>query len=122
VAVAAAALLVAGCGGGSAGQESGQTTSAGSPTASDLVVNVVGTEYSFAPSASKVSPGETTIRFTNSGAMEHDLVIDALHVHLTAQPGKSAQTTVTLEPGTYKVYCSVPGHRESGMQGKVTVS
>ncbi|MEJ7764565.1 MAG: cupredoxin domain-containing protein [Acidimicrobiales bacterium] len=86
------------------------------------MLNVTGSEYSFAPSALKASAGPTTIRFTNSGAMEHDLVIDALHVHLNAKPGKTAEATVTLTPGTYEAYCSVPGHRQSGMQGKLTVS
>jgi uncharacterized cupredoxin-like copper-binding protein len=30
--------------------------------------------------------------------------------------------TVTLKPGTYTYYCSVPGHRSGGMQGKLVVS
>ena len=86
------------------------------------MVNVTGTEYTFAPSTLKVSAGRTTFRFTNRGATEHDFRIDALHIHLVAQPGETAEATVTLKPGTYESYCSVPGHRQSGMHGTVTVS
>ncbi len=86
------------------------------------MLNVTGTEYSFAPAPLTATAGPTTIRFTNRGATEHDLSITTLGVHLSAQPGKAAEATATLKPGTYLVYCSVPGHRESGMQGKLTVS
>ena len=122
-AVAAAVLLVGGCGGAvSEAPKAGPPTSTGSPTAAGVVLNVTGSEYSFAPSALKASAGPTTIRFTNGGAMEHDLVIDALNVHLNAKPGETAEATVTLRPGTYEAYCSIPGHSQSGMQGKLTVS
>lgn len=122
-AAAAAVLLASGCGGGgSADPAGGPTTGTGSPAAVGVVLNLTGTEYSFGPSPLKASAGLTTIRFTNKGAMEHDFVINALGVKLVAQPGKTAEATVTLKPGTYKSYCSVPGHRQSGMQGTLTVS
>jgi plastocyanin len=127
VAVAAAAvLLVGGCGG--AGQavapaaSAGSATSTGSTAATGVVLNVAGTEFAFAPSMLKASPGRTTIRFTNKGATDHDFTIDALHVKLHAKPGETAQATLTLTHGTYKSYCSVPGHRQSGMQGMLMVS
>ena len=124
-AVLAAVLLVAGCGGGgggSAGQESAPTTTTGAASAAAGVVNVTGTEYELAPSTLKVSAGKTTIRFTNGGAIEHDFSIDALRVHLHALPGEVAEATVNLKPGTYKSYCSVPGHLQSGMHGTLKVS
>jgi len=86
------------------------------------VLTLTGTEYSFGPSTLKASAGRTTIRFTNKGATDHDLSIDALGVHLTEKPGKTGEATVTLTPGTYTFYCSVPGHRQSGMQGTLKVS
>jgi len=34
----------------------------------------------------------------------------------------STTTFVTLKPGTYHFYCSVPGHEDAGMSGTLTVS
>jgi plastocyanin len=127
-AAAAAVLLVGGCGGsdsdggGSEGQAGGPTTSTGTPAAVGVVLDVSGTEYTFAPATLKASAGPTTIRFTNKGVVEHDFVIKALGVKIVAQAGKSAAATVTLAPGTYKTFCSVAGHSQSGMQGTLTVS
>ena len=122
-AVAVALLLVAGCGGaGNAGPEPVPTASSASSSPAGAVVDLTGKEYSFAPSTLEVSAGRTTFRFTNQGAADHDFRIDALHIHLDAQPGETAEATVTLKPGTYESYCSVPGHRQSGMHGTVTVS
>ena len=121
--VAVAVLLAAGCGGATgAAHPAGPTTSAAVPTAAGVVLNLTGTEYSFAPSALKASAGLTTIRFTNAGAVDHDFTIDSLHVHLTEKPGKTGEATVTLKPGIYTFYCAIPGHRQSGMKGTLTVS
>jgi len=122
-AVVAVVLVASGCGAGAADPAAGPTaTSAGSPAAAGVALDLTGTEYSFSPSAAKASAGKTTIRFTNKGAMEHDFVIKALGVELIAQPGKTAETTITLAPGTYNTDCSVPGHSQSGMHGTLVVS
>ena len=118
-------LLVAGCGGASSSAgKAGPATGAATPSAAavGVVLKVAGNEYSFAPSALKASAGRTTIRFTNTGAVDHDFSIDALRIHLIEKPGKTGDATVTLTPGTYTFFCAVPGHRQSGMQGTLTVS
>lgn len=128
--VAAAVLLAGGCGGGGgagggdamAGHDAGSMTSTGSASAAGVVLDINGSEYAFGPSPLKAAAGLTTIRFTNKGAMEHDFAIKTLGVHLNAQPGKTAEATVTLKPGIYKSTCTIPGHAQSGMQATLTVS
>lgn len=119
VAVAAAVLIMGACGGEGQAKVAPAKASA---TAAGVVLTVTGAEYAFTPPTLTASPGKTTIRFTNKGVVEHDFVIDALHVKVLAKPGKTAEATVTLKAGTYKFYCTIPGHLQSGMQGKLTVS
>ena len=119
VAVATTVLFMSGCGG--AGQAKVAPAKA-SPTAAGVVLSVTGAEYAFTPPTLTATAGKVTIRFTNKGVVEHDFTIDALHVKISAKPGKTAEATVTLTAGTYKFYCTIPGHLQSGMQGKLTVS
>jgi uncharacterized cupredoxin-like copper-binding protein len=62
----------------------------------------------------------------NDGKLAHDLVIDGPGVSNEKTPvfgaGKSETLKVTLKSGTYDFYCSVPGHKQAGMDVKVTVS
>jgi uncharacterized cupredoxin-like copper-binding protein len=58
--------------------------------------------------------------------MQHDVVlINSKNKSLGQTPifsGGTKSFTVTLTAGKYIYYCSVPGHREAGMQGTLTVS
>jgi len=43
-------------------------------------------------------------------------------LHVAAEAGHAATIEFTaIEAGTYVFYCTVPGHREAGMEGKLTV-
>jgi plastocyanin len=70
-------------------------------------------------------PGSVTIDFDNPAAVSHDVTIadsggsKIAASDLVAQG--SASVTANLKPGTYTYYCSVPGHREGGMEGTLTV-
>lgn len=82
-------------------------------------------DFSFTPSALSAKSGEPiTIKLENKGTMEHDFTIEG---HEDAKvvakmPGSTVTGRVTLPAGTCTVYCSVPGHRESGMVGTLTVT
>lgn len=69
-------------------------------------------------------PGEVTIDFDNPSQVEHDVAIESggkeiAKSELVAQ-GK-ASVSVELAPGSYTFFCTVPGHREAGMEGTLTV-
>jgi plastocyanin len=69
--------------------------------------------------------GKVTIAFTNASAVGHNVTIaqGPKNLGATKTITKSKATlTVTLKPGSYAFYCSVPGHRQSGMQGTLTVA
>lgn len=66
-------------------------------------------------------PGDT-IQVVNGGFLQHDFTVDELSIsqNLTQEP---VQITIPADaaPGTYEFYCSVPGHKESGMVGTLTI-
>ncbi len=69
--------------------------------------------------------GRVTVTFANMAPEMHNMTIASGSTVLAATPtfqGGSHTLSVVLKPGTYVFYCSVPGHRQAGMQGTLTVS
>jgi plastocyanin len=69
--------------------------------------------------------GTVTITFTNTSPLEHNVTVAEGSKVLGATPtfvGGSRTLTLTLKPGKYTFYCSVPGHRQAGMEGTLNVS
>ena len=66
-----------------------------------------------------------TIDFNNPQSLTHDVAIEdssGKEVGKTELIGQGeTSATVDLKPGTYNYYCTVPGHREAGMEGTLTV-
>jgi plastocyanin len=72
----------------------------------------------------EATAGEVTISFDNPAAIEHDVAIEQDGEELAKSDLVSdgtTEVTTDLEPGEYTFYCSVPGHREGGMEGALTV-
>jgi uncharacterized cupredoxin-like copper-binding protein len=79
----------------------------------------------FDTTALSAHAGKVTITLTNNAQIEHDVTIAQGGTVLGATPrfsGGSRTLTLNLKPGRYTFYCSVPGHRQSGMEGTLTVS
>ncbi len=71
------------------------------------------------------APGTYTFAVSNDGKIPHDLTVTGpggKKATSRIAPGSSATLTVELKSGSYDFYCSVPGHKQAGMDQKVTVS
>jgi len=63
----------------------------------------------------------TNISLPNTGAAVHTFVIDELDINVEVAPGETGSVTIDAPAGKYVYYCDVPGHREAGMEGTLTV-
>ena len=73
----------------------------------------------------RAHPGKIKLVFTNQSMLQHNVRIESGETELggTKKITKGATTAyVTLKKGTYNFYCSVPGHEDAGMRGKLIVS
>lgn len=78
------------------------------------------------PAVKELAQGAYTFDVHNAGKIPHDLAITGPHVAgppktASIKPGADAKLTVSLGPGRYTLYCSVPGHRQLGMQAQISV-
>lgn len=88
-------------------------------------VKVSETEFKIKLPESSLPAGSYTFDVENDGKIPHDLVVKGQGVDeatKTIDGGGSASLSVDLKPGTYDLYCSIPGHKEAGMDVKLTVS
>ncbi|MGC1165665.1 MAG: plastocyanin/azurin family copper-binding protein [Solirubrobacterales bacterium] len=103
------------------GEPKGETTSGPGGTIA-LAADATDIAYDKASLSSK--PGKVTIDFTNPSALEHDVAIEADGEEIAAtEVIAESETSVSTElaPGTYTFFCTVPGHREAGMEGELSV-
>ena len=100
------------------------TTGGGAAGATTLALQADPTgQLKFVESKLTAKAGEITIKLTNASAVPHDVAVDgASGVSDQVQDGGSAELTVNLPAGTYQYYCTVPGHRQAGMVGTLTVN
>ena len=66
-------------------------------------------------------PGTFSVESPNKSTVVHDIVIDDKGEGEQVKDGGVSKFSANFTPGTYEYYCSVPGHREAGMEGKLTV-
>ena len=139
LATVALTVGVAACG-GSSGSSSTSSSSAPAPSSSSSSSSASGTgggstitdaadpsgQLKFTNSTLTAKAGKATVDFTNSSQLSHNMTIeDSSGKQVGATPtfaGGTKSFTVDLKPGKYTFFCSVPGHREAGMQGTLTVS
>jgi plastocyanin len=127
--VAAYVGMVAGAGGKDTGRLAtiGVARAQGTAKASNGTLDIPadpngGLSYKFANA--EAPSGKLTIESKNDASIGHDIALEGNGVNgkgPVVQNGGTSKLEVTLKPGTYTFFCSVPGHREGGMQGKLVV-
>jgi plastocyanin len=112
-------------GGEASGKHEGEAGAAPSATGRTLALAAdPGGALRFDKTRASVVAGRVTIRLTNDSAVAHNVTIAQGSKTLGATKTISRSTgTVSLQlaPGDYDFFCSVPGHRQAGMQGTLTV-
>lgn len=106
-----------------AGKEGASGKAGGGSTVEFEAPENGGLEYAEDEKTAKA--GKVTIEFDNAQPIAHDVAIED---SAGEQVGKTdvitdetTSTTLDLEPGEYKYYCTIPGHREAGMEGTLIV-
>ena len=115
-----AVLIAAGCG----GDENGGGDAAPEAEATEQTIQVSASEFAFDPPDLTADTGELTIELTNDGEFPHAIEIEGNGVEESSDEvnaGESTSLTVSLEEGTYRVYCPVGDHEGRGMVGTLTV-
>jgi uncharacterized cupredoxin-like copper-binding protein len=127
VAAAITALALAACGGNgdNGGEDAGGATAAATSAAAEAsTVTVTETEFKIDMPETSLAPGTYTFVVENAGQIDHALEVEGSGIEEetdTIAPGSSAELTVTLEAGTYEVYCPIGNHRGQGMELELTV-
>ncbi|MBI3162034.1 MAG: cupredoxin domain-containing protein [Chloroflexi bacterium] len=121
-------------------------TACGGKAVDAAAITVTMKEFAFDPNPIKVSAGTPVeITLMNEGSVEHDFVIEVISVtdlsteggmgehemsteheefdlHTSVAAGGTGILRFTpTEPGTYQIFCSVPGHKEAGMIAELIV-
>ena len=86
------------------------------PVALDMV------ELAFKPATLEIAANsDVTINLTNSGNLPHNFSIPSENISVDLAAGESTTFKLNLPAGTYDFDCNVPGHKDAGMVGKLTV-
>jgi plastocyanin len=128
------ALVIAGCGSSSKSSSTSSTSSSAStpaaaspPSAGATLTESANPEglLKFTTSSLTARAGSVAISYTNQSSISHNLTVESSAgkvVGATATfSGGTKILPLNLKPGTYKFFCSVPGHRAAGMEGTLTV-
>ena len=146
LAVVVGVLAVTGCGSSSTSSSSStppSSSAASTPTTSSSATSSTpapaaggggqtlslatnpGGQLKFDKTSLTAKSGKVSIAYTNMAPLGHNLTVESssgavLGATETFQGG-SKTLSLNLKPGTYKFFCTVPGHRAAGMEGTLTV-
>jgi len=117
--LAGLAVAAAGCmGGGHHGDDANRPVEPGARK-----IPVGATSFEFDPDEITIDAGEDVTIVLTSDDVSHDFVIDGQGGHIVGTDGSgTARGGLRIDKrGSYEFYCSLPGHRDGGMEGTVVV-
>ena len=132
-------LLVAACSGAAPTSATATASTAGAAAGGASTVALKLEDIKFDTTALSATKGQAlTVNLTNTGALDHDFTMEKLDgaatidgkdakatgqaVHAALKPKATGKLVITPSAaGTFTFFCTVPGHREAGMQGRLTV-
>jgi uncharacterized cupredoxin-like copper-binding protein len=87
----------------------------------DASASITMSELRFEPDDLQIATGQSTAVFvTNADGFDHSFDIDVLDLHVMVPAHQTK--VVMLDPdvdAVFELYCAIPGHRETGMVGRV---
>ncbi len=78
-------------------------------------------QLAYVTNKASAPPGKLTVKSVNKASIPHNIVIDGKGKGKEVSGGATSQFSADFAAGSYTYYCSVPGHRAAGMEGKLTV-
>lgn len=99
------------------------TPTAAASGAAPIAVTLL--EYSIDPKTIDATGGKVTFQVTNKGKLPHNFAVVSNGQELGKTKnlgnGQSETLTLDLQAGTYQTICDLPGHKDQGMLGTLTV-
>lgn len=105
--------------------QQGEPQGAAAPGESFDLTSPADGSLSFEPPDLQAGAGEITLAYDNPSPVTHNIFLQDEEETVLAESedvteGK-VEITAKLVPGEYIYYCNIPGHREGGMEGVLTV-
>jgi plastocyanin len=104
--------------GGGSSSKTTATTAAAATTGTGATIALSAKDFAFTPTSLSAPSGGGTVKFTNTGTVEHNFTVDGKGISKDAEAGKSATVKVDLPAGTYQFHCK---YHPTQMKGTLTV-
>jgi plastocyanin len=115
-----AATIAAAMLGGSLLVACGSSSKSSSGSSSATTVDLQAKNTTYSPTSIQLKAGEKVTFVVNNGdQIEHNLTIKDLKVNQDVEGGKTANVTVSVNPGTYQFHCE---YHPQLMNGTITVA
>ena len=108
--------------------DDGSTSGTPSPSPADMTVEITAVEYKLTPAQITAKTGQrVTFMLHNAGTMDHSLEVELpsgdIEIEGNVPAGGMGELTGTMPsaPTSFEYYCPIPGHKDLGMVGTLTV-